>query len=320
MSRKKRLATGALCLSVFAAHSAQASVEGVIASEEGVIFSVHSGVSYFNMDPGLPTDLVMHTTHPADTAFVTKPPVIPPVTTTTITTSDTRETSDTSDTEPARTTTTTTRETRETSETQDAKALVPVINSPGVTILDEVDITFYNFEVNLEIGHRLPITIDWTDNLSWGISYVLKVPLAEEGRSEKLSENDIRPPAQRGSVYTKVSDMSCQHEAGLKAKWWLSPSDKDIQYSINYSLYLGYWQMAFDKGWGRAGHDQTEWKSDASGVSISPQIGFALDTANLNFTVFTAYRAISLDYDHDMAGRSDSATGVEFGASLGWKF
>lgn len=314
MSRKKRLATGALCLSVFAAHSVQAE-------EKGLILSVHSGLSYFNMDPGLPADLLDHTTHPADTAFVIKPPVIPPVTTTTITTSsDTTSSDTTSDTEPATTTTTTTHETRETSETQDNKAVVPVVNSPGVTILDDVDITFYNFEVNLEIGHRLPITIEWMDNLSWGISYVLKVPFSEEGRSEKLSENDIRPPAQRGSVYTKVSDMSCQHEAGLKAKWWLSPSDKDIQYSINYSLYLGYWQMAFDKGWGRAGHDQTEWQSDASGFSISPQIGFALDTANLNFTVFTAYRAISLDYDHDMAGRSDSATGVEFGASLGWKF
>jgi hypothetical protein len=303
MSRKKRLATGALCLSVFAAQAAQAE-------EKGPIWSVHSGVSYFNMDPGLPADLLHHTTHPADTAFVIKPPVIPPETET-----ETATTITTSDTEP----TTTTRTTTTTSKSQDAKALVPVINSPGSTRLDDIDITFVNFEVNLEIGHRLPITIELTDNLSWGISYVLKVPLSEEGRNEKLSENDIRPPAQRGSVYTKVSDMSCQHEAGLKGTWWLSPADNAMQYSFSHSLYLGYWQMAFDKGWGRAGHDQTEWKSDASGFSISPQIAFTLDTANLNVTVFTAYRAISLDYDHDVTG-SNSATGVEFGASLGWKF
>ena len=313
MSRKKRLATSALCLSVFAAQAVQAE-------EKGLTWSVNSGVSYFNMDPGLPMDLEIHTTHPADTAFVIKPPVIPPVTTTTITTSDTRETSDTSDTEqPATTTTTTTRETRETSETQDNKALVPVINSPGSTRLDDLDITFFNFEVDLEISHRLPITTGWTDNLSWSLSYVLKVPLTDDGRSEKLSENDIRPLAQRGSVYTKVTDMSCQHEAGLKGTWWLSPADNAIQYSFSHSLYLGYWQMAFDKGWGRAGQDQTEGKSDASGISISPQIAFSLDIANLNFTVFTAYRAISLDYDYDVVD-SHSATGVEFGASLGWKF
>jgi hypothetical protein len=148
---------------------------------------------------------------------------------------------------------------------------------------------------------------------------VLKVPVSEDGREEKKNENDTRPAAESSFIYTELSDVSCQHEIGIKATWWQANSEYNFQYSITPGLYLGYWQMAFAKGWDRNGRDQVEAESDASGFSISPQIAFTIDTSNLNFTVFTGYRAISLGYDYDSMD-SSSATGVEFGASVGWKF
>ncbi|MCI5122661.1 MAG: hypothetical protein D3908_16040 [Candidatus Electrothrix sp. AUS4] len=252
MSRKKWLSAGALCLSVFAAHSAQAK-------EGNQTWYVNGGVSYFNMDPDLPRDLGIHSTHPDDRSFMS--------------------------------------------------------GSPGSTKLDDVDITFFN----LEIGHSWPVTIELSDNLMWGVSYVLKVPVSEDGREEKKNENDTRPATESSFIYTELSDVSCQHEVGIKVTWWQAVSNTDFQYSITPGLYLGYWQMAFAKGWDRFGRDQVEAESDAGGFSISPQIAFTLDTSNLNFTVFTGYRAISLDYDYDSMD-SSSATGVELGASVGWKF
>ena len=187
--------------------------------------------------------------------------------------------------------------------------------SPGDTKLDEVDMTF----LNLEVGHTWPITTQLDYRWEWGVSYVLKVPLSDDGRNEKQNENDTRPASEGSFIYTKLSDVSCQHEVGLKATYWQSIGSDKFRFSITPGLYLGYWQMVFDRGWNRFGHDQTEWKSDADGFSISPQIAFTIDTSNLNFTVFTGYRAISLDYDYDSMD-SSGATGVELGASVGWKF
>lgn len=252
MSRKKWLSAGALCLSVFAAHSAQAT-------EGNPTWYVDAGVSYFSMDPDLPQDLTTHSTHPNDRSFMS--------------------------------------------------------GSPGNTKLDEVNMTF----LNIEVGHNWPNPGEIGENVSWGISYVLKVPVSEDGREEKKNENDTRPAAESSFIYTELSDVSCQHEIGIKATWWQVVNKTDFKYSITPGLYLGYWQMAFAKGWDRNGRDQVEAESDASGFSISPQIAFTIDTSNLNFTVFTGYRAISLDYDYDSMD-SSSATGVEFGASVGWKF
>lgn len=252
MSRNRWLSVGILCLSVLAARSAQAKAGNPT-------WYVDAGVSYFKMDPDLPRDLVVHSTHPDDRSFMS--------------------------------------------------------GSPGSTKLDDVDITF----LNLEVGHNWPISKQVDYRWEWGVSYVLKVPLSDDGRNEKQNENDTRPAAEGSFIYTKLSDVSCQHEVGLKAIYWQSIDSDKFRFSITPGLYLGYWQMTFDRGWNRFGHDQAEWKSDASGFSISPQIAFSLDTSNLNFTVFTGYRAISLDYDYDSMD-SSSATGVEFGASVGWKF
>lgn len=190
-----------------------------------------------------------------------------------------------------------------------------MIGYPGTTDLDEVYMTF----LNIEVGHNWPITTQIDYRWEWGVSYVLKVPVSEDGREEKKNENDTRPATESSFIYTELSDVSCQHEIGLKATYWQSIGSDKFRFSITPGLYLGYWQMAFEKGWDRFGRDQAEAESDASGFSISPQIAFTIDTSNLNFTVFTGYRAISLDYDYDSMD-SSSATGVEFGASVGWKF
>jgi len=252
MSRTKWLSGGVLCLSVLAAHTAQAGAGDPT-------WYADAGVSYFSMDPDLPRDLVTHSTHPDDRSFMS--------------------------------------------------------GSPGNTKLDEVDMTF----LNIEVGHNWPIQTRAEYRWEWGLSYVLKVPVSEDGREEKKNENDTRPATESSFIYTELSDVSCQHEVGIKATYWQAFGGNKLYFSITPGLYLGYWQMAFAKGWDRFGRDQAEAESDASGFSISPQIAFTIDTSNLNFTVFTGYRAISLDYDYDSMD-SSSATGVEFGASVGWKF
>lgn len=259
MSRKKYLAAVILYSSVLVARSVQATPEQEQSTVDIKGWSVDAGVSYFNMDPDLPQDLTIHSTHPDDRSFMS--------------------------------------------------------GSAGSTKLDEVDMTFLNLEV--KYNFLIPIT----KKTFWKLepSYVLKVPVSEEGRARKQNENDTRPAVEGSFIYTELSDVSLQHEIGVKASFNSSISGTKAHYSITPSIYLGYWQMSFEKGWDRFGRDETEYTSDADGFSISPQIAFALENKQLNFSVFAGYRAISLDYDSSSSD-SSTATGIEFGASVGWKF
>ncbi len=185
--------------------------------------------------------------------------------------------------------------------------------SPGDTDLSKVDMTF----LNLSLGYIWPLESQVTYGWDWGVSYVLKIPLEEDGREEKQNENDPRPPTEGSFIYTTITDVQPQHEVGVNLSYWWASGE--LRYSITPSVYIGYWQMAFEKGWDRFGQDQAEQASDAKGFSISPQIEVSIGTPSLKLAVSAAYRAIDLEYDTSALG-SSVAQGIEIGGAVGWRF
>lgn len=218
---------------------------------------VDAQVSLFQLDPRLPRDLIMHSTHVEDQLFMT--------------------------------------------------------GSPGTTDLNKVDITF----LDLSVGYLWPIKSQVSYGWDWGVSYVLKIPFSHEGREEIQNANDVRPPTEGSFIYTTITNVEMQHEAGACLTYWWATGG--LHYAITPSVYFGYWQMSFEKGWDRFGLDQAEQSSDASGISISPQIEVSIGTSNLKLSLSAAYRAINLEYDTAVLG-SSVAQGFEVGGSVGWKF
>ena len=223
-------------------------------------WEVDAGISHVQLQPDLPRDLRIHTTHPDDQVFLS--------------------------------------------------------GSAGETDLDEVDITF----LNLSLGHtwaiegdRVQVNRGW----KWGVSYVLKVPLEEDGREDIQNVNDFRPATEGSFIYTGITDVDVQHEIGVHISYWRDTGS--LRYAVTPGIFVGYWKMSFEKGWDRFGRDEPELSSEAKGISISPQIQASLGTPDMKVGIFLAYRAVDLEYDTTELG-SSVAQAMEIGASFGWSF
>ncbi|HBA85926.1 MAG TPA: hypothetical protein DCZ95_17725 [Verrucomicrobia bacterium] len=216
-----------------------------------------AGMSYLQLDPHLPRDLTLHTTHLDDRPFMS--------------------------------------------------------GSPGQTDLCKVDVSF----LNLLFGYTWPLESQPQYGWSWGVAYVLKVPIKEDGREEIQNENDIRPSTQGSFIYTKVSSVKPQHEVGINLNAWRTLGG--LRYMLTPRIYVGYWQLSFEKGWTRFGSDEMEQSSDAKGFGISPQIEGSVGTSAFKLGVFAAYRAMDLEYDTSVLG-SSVAQGLEIGGAIGWQF
>ena len=178
----------------------------VRAEEGGPGWRADAGVSYLWLDPNLPRDLTIHTTHVDDQTFMT--------------------------------------------------------GSPGETDLSEVSITF----LNLSLGYVWPIDEQIKHGWNWGIAYVLKIPVSEDGREEIQNENDTRPSTSGSYIYTKINEVEPQHEIAVDLSYWRSTGK--IRYALTPRLTIGYWQLSFEKGWNRFGCDEIEHSSDAKGFSF----------------------------------------------------
>lgn len=222
----------------------------------GWLFNVE--VSYLNLDPNLPRDLVMHNTHPDDRAFMS--------------------------------------------------------GSPGDTMLDKVEVTFLDLSLERTWGIAKQSDHGW----EWGIGYTLKVPIDEKGRVEKQNENDPRPPTEGSFIYTEMAEINPAHEVGVSLRYWWAGSRRLIS-AITPHLAVGYWQMAFEKGWDRFGRDEAELRSDAKGFGFAPGLNLSTGTKELRLTLHGAYRFIDLEYDTDALG-NEVAQGWEVGAGIGWHF
>ncbi|MEM7586177.1 MAG: hypothetical protein AAF560_22490 [Acidobacteriota bacterium] len=178
----------------------------------------------------------------------------------------------------------------------------------GATRLTTTEIKFANLAVTYQ--RSLPGHPD----RNWLVRYTLRIPESNEVREVRQNENDFRLPTEGSFIYTEHSETELAQELGVGVSFPLRQNQRAV---LTVLASVGYWDLAFEKGWDRFSQRQPALSARATGLSLAPQAELSFGTRAHRLELLLAYRFLELSYD---AASLEDSSGEAWEVGLGYRW